>query len=450
MSTIKSKQIEGVKADQLLSNNITAVVDPTNSQDVSQGYFPSSVWVNTAANPKKVFICSDNSIGSAVWNQIAPSASSQTITQTLHGFTVGQVLKHSGGSYALAQADSQANLGIWLVTAVIDANTFQAVQSGFVTGLSGGTADETWYLSDTVAGGLVNVAPTIAQPIIYWITSSEGWVLGYPATSSGSPSGNAPNGYNKISLSFTGNTISFMGDTVVQSQSLMLNSSVTVGGAAGWRYGVIDTAGNVTHEVIPPAEIITDSQQFTPAPVFDVGFNGYYSSVNTTKRIGWILWFDGTNITEAIPYGSGKAKNDDWYHSDNAGILVIGNGQRLQFTAAFQKTRGTNISVIDNGAGTTDTEGFRITAESSGYIIIDFTSLVDSGTNQTTEVMCNRNGVSWMRRISTIATIAGGLYGVPVHIECPVSQGDYFTFYLNNGASNIQFEGMEIKFRENI
>ena len=174
MSTIKSKQLEGVKADQLLSNNITAVVDPTASQDISQGYFPSSVWVNTAASPKKVFVCSDNSLGSAVWNLIAPSSSAQTVTQALHGFTVGQVLKHSGGVYALAQADIQANIGIWLVTKVIDANTFQIMQSGYVTGLSGGTADETWYLSDTTAGGLVNVAPTIAQPIIYWITSSEG------------------------------------------------------------------------------------------------------------------------------------------------------------------------------------------------------------------------------------------------------------------------------------
>lgn len=194
MSTIKSKQLEGVKADQLLSNNITAVVDPTASQDISQGYFPSSVWVNAAASPKKVFICSDNSLGSAVWNLVAPSSSAQTVTQVLHGFTVGQVLKHSGGSYALAQADTQANIGIWLVTKVIDANTFQIVQSGYVTGLSGGTADETWYLSDTTAGGLVNTAPTIAQPIIYWITASEGWVLGYPATTSGTPSGSVPVG----------------------------------------------------------------------------------------------------------------------------------------------------------------------------------------------------------------------------------------------------------------
>jgi hypothetical protein len=237
LSTIKSKQLEGVKANQLLSNNITAAVDPTNSQDITQGYFPSSVWVNTAASSAKVFVCSDNSIGSAVWNQIAPSASAQTITQTLHGFTVGQVLKHSAGSYSLAQADSQANLGIWLVTKVIDANTFQAVQSGYVTGLSGGTADETWYLSDTTAGGLVNAAPTISQPIIYWITASEGWVLGYPASSSGViPSGNAPNGYNRLNLTFTGNTVTYEGDIVVQGQSFGLNNSVIVSGAAGWRY----------------------------------------------------------------------------------------------------------------------------------------------------------------------------------------------------------------------
>lgn len=451
MSTIKSKQLEGVKADQLLSNNIAAVVDPTAAQDISQGYFPSSVWVNTAASPKKVFVCSDNSLGSAVWNLVAPSSSAQTVTQVLHGFTVGQVLKHSGGFYALAQADIQANIGIWLVTKVIDANTFQIVQSGYVTGLSGGTADETWYLSDTTAGGLVNVAPTIAQPIIYWITANEGWVLGYPATSPGTPpAGSAPNGYNKLSLSFTGNTVTYEGDTVVQGQSLGLNNSVIVSGAAGWRYGVIDTLGNASHEVIPPAEIITDNQQYTPNPPFDSAWNGYYSSVNPTKRICWILYFDGTNIIEVISYGNGKDKNDDWYHSSNIGVSVIGNNQRLQFTNTFEKTRGTNISVIDNGSGTTDSDGFRITAESSGYIIIDFGLNIDSGINQNTEIECNRNGSGWMRTIAQVAIAAGGIFTLPVHIECPVSKGDYFTFYLLSGASNITIDGMEIKFRSTV
>ena len=56
MSTIKSKQLEGVHAEQLLDNFITATVDPTASNDSTQGYKPSSIWVNTTATPKRVLI----------------------------------------------------------------------------------------------------------------------------------------------------------------------------------------------------------------------------------------------------------------------------------------------------------------------------------------------------------------------------------------------------------
>lgn len=453
MSTIKSKQLEGVKADQLLSNNIAAVVDPTAAQDISQGYFPSSVWVNTAASPKKVFVCSDNSLGSAVWNLVAPSSSAQTVTQVLHGFTVGQVLKHSGGFYALAQADIQANIGIWLVTKVIDANTFQIVQSGYVTGLSGGTADETWYLSDTTAGGLVNVAPTIAQPIIYWITANEGWVLGYPATSPGTPpAGSAPNGYNKLSLSFTGNTVTYEGDTVVQGQSLGLNNSVIVSGAAGWRYGVIDTLGNASHEVIPPAEIITDNQQYTPNPPFDSAWNGYYSSVNPTKRICWILYFDGTNIIEVISYGNGKDKNDDWYHSLYNTSPASTSPERLRFTDPFDRTRGANISVIDNGLGVTDNEGFRIISNSNGYIVIDFGITINCPAGVNSVISCNKNGAVWMGNIAQLycPPAVAVVTTTRVHIEGQVSLGDFFTFYVSIGATNSYFDGMEIKFRSTV
>ena len=56
MSQIKAKQLEGVHADQLLDNLISATTDPTASQDISQGYKPSSIWVNVNASPQKVFI----------------------------------------------------------------------------------------------------------------------------------------------------------------------------------------------------------------------------------------------------------------------------------------------------------------------------------------------------------------------------------------------------------
>lgn len=183
MSLIRAKQLEGVHADQLLDNLITAIVDPTVSQDISQGYKPSSIWVNVNASPQKVFICSDNSLGAAVWIELKESSgASLTVTQALHGYSLCEVLKFNGTSYVRAQADIQANVGIWLITKIIDANTFVISTNGYFTGLTGGTADTTDYLSDTVAGGLTSTPPTISQPIIYWTSATTGWVLGYPSS----------------------------------------------------------------------------------------------------------------------------------------------------------------------------------------------------------------------------------------------------------------------------
>lgn len=181
MSVIKAKQLEGVHANQLLDNLITAIVDPTVSQDISQGYKPSSIWVNTVSD--KVFICSDNSLGAAIWIEIKESSgASLTVTQAAHGYSVSEVLRFNGATYVKAKADIQANVGIWLITKVIDANTFVISTNGYFTGLTGGTTDTTSYLSDTVAGGLTTTSPPLSQPIIYWTSATTGWVLGYPSS----------------------------------------------------------------------------------------------------------------------------------------------------------------------------------------------------------------------------------------------------------------------------
>ena len=144
MSVIKAKQIEGVHADQLLDNSINAIVDPTVNDDVALGYKPSSVWVNTTSS--KVFVCSDNSIGAAKWIEIKESSgASLIVTQAAHGYSLCEVLKFNGTSYVRAQSDVQANVGIWLITKIIDVNTFVISTNGYFENLTGGTADTTDY-----------------------------------------------------------------------------------------------------------------------------------------------------------------------------------------------------------------------------------------------------------------------------------------------------------------
>ena len=92
-----------------------------------------------------------------------------------------------------------------------------------------------------------------------------------------------------------------------------LNSTITVSGATGWRYVVTTTGGVVSVETIPGAEITADTIVYSPNPAFNNTLNGYYSSVNTTRRIIGIIWYNAsTKILEAIPYSHG-AKNDDYW-----------------------------------------------------------------------------------------------------------------------------------------
>jgi hypothetical protein len=99
----------------------------------------------------------------------------ELVTQTTHGFSVGDVLRPDGaGDFTEAQADSAVNAeAVGVVSGVPDANTFEITYSGLVTGLSGLTAGETHFLSSGVAGLLTATEPTgISKPILIAVTAT--------------------------------------------------------------------------------------------------------------------------------------------------------------------------------------------------------------------------------------------------------------------------------------
>lgn len=329
MSLVKAKQLEGVHANQLLDNLITAIVDPTISQDISQGYKPSSIWVNVNASPHKVFICSDNSLGAAVWIEIKE----------------------------------------------------------------------------------LPVAPS-----------------------------STPLGYNDIRTSFTGANWDYEGLTN-NGGGISLTGSIAVSGAAGWRYLVVDTLAAVSVETIPPAEIVADTQQFTPAPIFSVANNGYYSSVNPTYRIIAIGYFDGVNLIEVLAYGHGKDKKDNYWIGLLGTDSVGGLGARLQFTNAMAKSRGTDITIVDNGAGFTDASGVRVTNNRCNSINI-FGSIIIQPYNigEFISIQINKNGsqVFYSELIVWNANTGTDYATIPFSVNDPYSNtGDYYTFLLSSAVGVI-------------
>jgi hypothetical protein len=106
-------------------------------------------------------------------------ATIKSVTQSAHGFSVGNVLKKTGASYALAQANTAANAEVvGIVSAVADANTFTLLTGGYISTLSSLTANTTYFLSDATAGLLTTTEPTavgsISKPLLNSVSTTAG------------------------------------------------------------------------------------------------------------------------------------------------------------------------------------------------------------------------------------------------------------------------------------
>ena len=102
------------------------------------------------------------------------------ITQTTHGFVLGDVLRYSGSTLTKAQADSSANAEVvGIVQSVVDTNNFYLITDGLVTGLTGLTAGAVYYLSPTTAGTLTVTEPgttgQVSKPIFIAASTTSGY-----------------------------------------------------------------------------------------------------------------------------------------------------------------------------------------------------------------------------------------------------------------------------------
>jgi hypothetical protein len=106
------------------------------------------------------------------------------INQTSHGFSVGDFIGWSGGTYNKAIADGLYDGEfIGLVSDVESTDIFKVVQAGYVTGLTSLVADTTYFLSPTTAGLITTDEPTgntqISKTVLIADSSTTGWILPY-------------------------------------------------------------------------------------------------------------------------------------------------------------------------------------------------------------------------------------------------------------------------------
>lgn len=103
------------------------------------------------------------------------------VTQTGHGFTVGQAVRRvfGGTSYALAIADSIVRARVsGVVAEVVNANSFRLALPGHrIAGLSGLTDGSTYFISDVTGGLLTTTAPAIAVPVMVATSATTGIIV---------------------------------------------------------------------------------------------------------------------------------------------------------------------------------------------------------------------------------------------------------------------------------
>lgn len=129
------------------------------------------------------------------------------ITQTGHGFSVGNVVYLNGSTYTLAKADTAADAEVvGIVSAVADANNFTLLTAGYITGLSGLTAGTVYFLSPSSAGALTATAPStvgqISKPLLIADSTTSGYFNNWRGSVVSAASTNLA--YRSISFTFDG------------------------------------------------------------------------------------------------------------------------------------------------------------------------------------------------------------------------------------------------------
>lgn len=253
--------------------------------------------------------------------------------------------------------------------------------------------------------------------------------------------GNLPSGYNKVELTFTAASLTIKGETKIGNTNVPLDSTLTVSGAAGWRYIVTTNGGVMSVESIPPAEITADTKVYTPTPVFNTTANGYYSTVNTARRIVGICYFDATNILETIPYGNGSKKNDDiWLSGYGGSQVALIVPMRMQYTAPFGLTRGDAITIVDNAAGSASGNGVNISTSKNGLLSLLFTFAYDNLTFAGSFIVkLLKNDVEYFLIAGDATLIAGDQRNGVVNTtipDIPVNAGDFFSVVVTQSSGS--------------
>ena len=161
----------------------------------------------------------------------------ETITQSSHGFSAGQVVYFNGLTWALAKADDIDTAEALGIIEEVTTNTFKIIYQGHITGLSGLVAGETYFISASSAGSITTTEPTgddISKPILVALSSTGGIVNNWRGlTGGGTGGGDATVLKSNITQSShgfsAGDVLRHNGTTYVKAQADTEDNSAAIG-----------------------------------------------------------------------------------------------------------------------------------------------------------------------------------------------------------------------------
>lgn len=159
-------------------NNIPDWTQADLDVQIAAGNFPPGTTI------ADITLAQDWNSNHVVSGTIDSGVVANSITQVAHGFSVGDLLYLSGGTYVLAMADDVVSAEVvGMVSAVTDADTFILASVGKVSGLAGLTAGTVYFLSPTVAGEMTSTQPStvtqVVKPVFVADTTTSGYFINY-------------------------------------------------------------------------------------------------------------------------------------------------------------------------------------------------------------------------------------------------------------------------------
>ena len=264
----------------------------------------------------------------------------KVITQSNHGFSIGDFIGWSGGTYNKAIADGTYDGEfIGLVNAVLDSDSFYVTQAGFVSGLTGLVTDNTYYLSTSTAGEITNTEPTtdgqVSKAVLVATSSGAGWVLPYPGVIVSS-------GATVISTADNGLTdnsgIVELGGSLCRNTIIDNLNTYNLEFSGGTLQYSDDYSGSISARSIPDAAWITGQTLATAA-------NGL-SVCGENVVLGGTL----TGTTEIL------GNSNDLSFSDNSNFNIINTGTNFISGNTSTLIGNTQADIgVDNDAGSENT-----------------------------------------------------------------------------------------------